>query len=38
MNGTPFTLATFAGAPGGDFAAIVLGDSAISLSRVYTDP
>lgn len=35
MNGTAFSLATFSGAPGGDFAAIVLGDSAIALNRVY---
>ncbi len=35
MNGTVFSLATFSGAPGGDFAAIVLGDSAIALDRVY---
>ena len=27
MNGTVFSLATFGGAPGGDFAAIEIGDS-----------
>jgi 2-keto-4-pentenoate hydratase/2-oxohepta-3-ene-1,7-dioic acid hydratase in catechol pathway len=35
MNGTVFSLATFVGAPGGDFAAIEIGDSAVALDRVY---
>ena len=36
MNGTPFSLATFAANPGAPFAAIVLGDSAIALGGVYS--
>jgi len=36
MNGTPFTLATFAGNPGVAFAAIVLGDSALAIGQVYS--
>jgi len=35
MNGTEFTLATYAANPGAAFAAIVLGDSAVALSGVY---
>jgi len=35
MNGTVFSLATFGGAPGGDFAAIEIGDSAVALDWVY---
>lgn len=35
MNGTAFSLATFAGKPGAPFAAIVLGDTAISVGGVY---
>jgi 2,4-diketo-3-deoxy-L-fuconate hydrolase len=36
MNGSPFKLATFARAGGGNFAAIVLGDDAVDLSRAHT--
>lgn len=36
MNGTEFTLATYAANPGADFAAIVLGDNAVSLNGVYS--
>lgn len=36
MNGTAFTLATFAGNPGGAFAAIILGDSALAIGQVYS--
>ena len=35
MNGTAFKLATYAGDPGGRFAAIVLGDTAIDIATVY---
>jgi 2,4-didehydro-3-deoxy-L-rhamnonate hydrolase len=35
MNGTAFTLATYAGNPGGTFAAIVLGDTALDIATVY---
>ena len=35
MNGTAFSLATFAAPPGAPFAAIVLGDTAISIGGVY---
>ncbi len=35
MNGTIFTLATYAANPGAAYAAIVLGDSAVALSGVY---
>ena len=35
MNGTVFTLATYAANPGAAFAAIVLGDSAFALGGVY---
>jgi 2,4-diketo-3-deoxy-L-fuconate hydrolase len=36
MNGTAFTLATFAANPGAPFAAIVLGDTALALGGVYS--
>ena len=36
MNGTEFALATFAGGPGGPFAAIVLGERAVSIAGVYS--
>ena len=36
MNGTVFALATYAGAPAAPFAAIVLGERAISLGGVYS--
>ena len=36
MNGTEFTLATYAANPGAAFAAIVLGDNAVSLNGVYS--
>jgi 2,4-diketo-3-deoxy-L-fuconate hydrolase len=35
MNGTAFKLATYAGNPGGRFAAIVLGDTALDIAAVY---
>ncbi|HVA12499.1 MAG TPA: fumarylacetoacetate hydrolase family protein [Stellaceae bacterium] len=35
MNGTAFKLATYAGNPGGRFAAIVLGDTALDIATVY---
>ncbi len=35
MNGTPFSLATFAGGPAGPFAAIVLGETAFSIAGIY---
>jgi 2-keto-4-pentenoate hydratase/2-oxohepta-3-ene-1,7-dioic acid hydratase in catechol pathway len=35
MNGTAFKLATYAGNPGGHFAAIVLGDTALDIGVVY---
>lgn len=35
MNGTAFSLATFAANPGSPFAAIVLGDAAIAIGNVY---
>jgi len=35
MPGTPFKLATYAGNPGGRFAAIVLGDTATDIAAVY---
>ena len=35
MNGTVFSLATYAANPGTPFAAIVLGDSAVALSNIY---
>jgi len=35
MNGTEFTLATFASSPGAPFAAIVLGDSALAIGDIY---
>lgn len=35
MNGTEFKLATYAGNPGGAFAAIVLGDTAIDIATAY---
>ena len=35
MNGTEFKLATYAGNPGGEFAAIVLGDTAIDIATAY---
>ncbi|HEY3919870.1 MAG TPA: fumarylacetoacetate hydrolase family protein [Stellaceae bacterium] len=35
MNGTAFRLATYAGNPGGRFAAIVLGDTALDIGVVY---
>jgi 2,4-diketo-3-deoxy-L-fuconate hydrolase len=35
MNGTAFRLATYAGNPGGRFAAIVLGDTALDIATVY---
>jgi 2-keto-4-pentenoate hydratase/2-oxohepta-3-ene-1,7-dioic acid hydratase in catechol pathway len=35
MNGTAFKLATYAGNPGGEFAAIVLGDTAIDIGVAY---
>ena len=35
MNGTIFSLATFGGAPDGDFTAIEIGDSAAALDWVY---
>ncbi len=35
MNGTEFKLATYAGNPGGRFAAIVLGDTAINIATAY---
>ena len=35
MDGTEFKLATYAGNPGGRFAAIVLGDTAISIATAY---
>jgi 2,4-diketo-3-deoxy-L-fuconate hydrolase len=35
MNGTAFKLATYAGYPGGRFAAIVLGDTALDIATVY---
>ena len=37
MEGTPFSLATFAGGPAGPFAAIVLGETAFSVAGVYPD-
>ncbi len=36
MNGTAFTLATFAANPGTPFAAIVLGDTALAIGGVYS--
>jgi 2,4-didehydro-3-deoxy-L-rhamnonate hydrolase len=35
MSGTPFKLATYAGNPGRNFAAIVLGDTAIDIAAAY---
>jgi 2,4-diketo-3-deoxy-L-fuconate hydrolase len=35
MNGTAFTLATFAAGSGGSYAAIVLGDKAVAIGGVY---
>ena len=35
MSGTEFKLATYAGNPGGRFAAIVLGDTALDIAAVY---
>ena len=35
MSGTEFKLATYAGNPGGRFAAIVLGDTALDIATVY---
>jgi 2,4-diketo-3-deoxy-L-fuconate hydrolase len=36
MDGTEFKLATYAGNPGGCFAAIVLGDTAVNIATAYT--
>ena len=36
MNGTEFALASFAGGPGAPFAAIVLGERAVSIASVYS--